>query len=85
MQNLHRKQRLIATALLLGSLVNLQTGLAQAADGSERIQRAADHAISTKAPRLAEDGSERSRRNWFERAVEIAEGGAERIQATRKA
>jgi hypothetical protein len=84
MQNTTRPNRLIATALLLGSLVTLGSASSFAADGSDRLKLKAAPAAS-KLQRLAEDGSERSRHYWLERKLDIAEGGADRLLASRKA
>jgi hypothetical protein len=109
MQNTNRQNRLIATALLLGSLITLGSTSSFAADGSERLKLAAvpvDSELLRLAEdgsersrqhqqrsdnqshedlRLAEDGSERSSRYWLERKLDVAEGGSDRLLASRKA
>lgn len=84
MHNLHRKHRLFATALLFCSLVNLGSGQSFAADGSERLQHTPPHTGVNKLQKLAEDGSERSRRYWLERHIDVAEDGADRVRLIRK-
>lgn len=84
MHNLHRKHRLLATALLFGGLVNLGSGPSFAADGSERLQYNPNHGSVNKLQKLAEDGSERSSRFRLERDVYMVEGGADRARLIRK-
>lgn len=58
-----------------------------AEDGSGRLRQRQQRSDSQSHEdvRLAEDGSERSRRYWLERKLDIAEGGADRLRAARKA
>ena len=58
-----------------------------AEDGSERSRQRQQrsNSQSNEDVQLAEDGSERSRRYWLERKLDIAEGGADRVLASRKA
>ena len=60
-----------------------------AEDGSERSrqrqQRSDSQSQSHEDVQLTEDGSERSRHHWLERKLDVAEGGADRLLAARKA
>lgn len=56
-----------------------------AADGSERLLQRQQRSIVQDPARLAEGGSERSRHYWLERKLDVAEGGADRLLASRKA
>ena len=58
-----------------------------AEDGSERSRQRQQRSDrqNHEDVQLAEDGSERSRRYWLERKLDIAEGGADRLLAARKA
>lgn len=58
-----------------------------AEDGSERLRQRQQRSDSQshEDAQLAEDGSERSRRYWLERKRDVAEGGADRLLAARKA
>lgn len=58
-----------------------------AEDGSERSRQRQQRSGSQSHEdvRLAEDGSERSRLYWLKRHRDVAEGGADRVLASRKA
>jgi len=58
-----------------------------AEDGSERSRQRQQRSDSQshEDAQLAEDGSERSRLYWFKRQLDVAEGGADRLPAARKA
>lgn len=58
-----------------------------AEDGSERLRQRQQRSDSQNhgGVRLAEDGSERSRLHWLKRHLDVAEDGADRVLASRKA
>lgn len=58
-----------------------------AEDGSERSRQRQQHSDSQSHEnvRLAEDGSERSHLHWLKRQLDVAEDGADRVLASRKA
>lgn len=71
--------RLKADAIATGKLQRL------AENGSERLLQRQQRSNTPKPVRLAEDGSERSRVFWLQHHLDVAEGGAERLLASRKA
>ncbi|PAV49800.1 hypothetical protein CK486_03270 [Pseudomonas sp. HAR-UPW-AIA-41] len=58
-----------------------------AEDGSDRLRQRQQRSDSQSHEdvRLAEDGSERTRLYWHKRQLDVAEGGADRVLASRKA